>query len=112
MKEAFIAANPGTVQALTNAFYRSLLWLAKATPDAVLDVVPASYHLGDRDLYRRAVAASLESYSRTGLIPDAGREASLKLLSLSDPEIASAKIDLAATFDDRFVREAQRRYAL
>lgn len=110
MKQDFIAANPATVQALTDAFYRSLLWLAKATPDAVVDLVPASYHLGDRDLYRRAVAASLESYSRTGLVPVAGREASLRLLSLSDPEIASAKIDLATTVDDRFVREAQTRY--
>ena len=110
MRQDFITANPATVQALTNAFYRSLLWLAKATPDAVVDLVPPSYHLGDRDLYRRAVSASLESYSRTGIVPTAGREASLRLLSLSDPEIASANIDLARTFDDGFVREAQKQH--
>ena len=110
LKQDFITANPQTVQALVNAFYRSLRWLAQATPKAVVDLVPASYHLGDRALYTRAVAASLESYSRTGLVPMEGREAARKLLSLSDPQIAAAKIDLAATFEDRFVREAQRRY--
>lgn len=109
-KGDFIAANPATVQALVDAFYRSLRWLAVATPDAVVDLVPAAYHLGDRELYRRAVAASLEAYSRTGIVPMEGRESALKLLSLADPQIAAATIDLAATFDDRFVRESQVRF--
>lgn len=112
LKESFIAANPGTVQALVSAFYKSLRWLGQATPEAVVDLVPASYHLGDRALYTRAVAASLESYSRTGLAPMDGRESALKLLSLADPQIAAAKIDLAATFDDRFVLGAQRRFGV
>ena len=109
-KQDFIAANPATVQAVVNAFYRSLRWLAQATPEAVVDLVPPSYHLGDRQLYARAVAASMESYSRTGIVPMDGRESALKLLSLSDPQIASAKIDLNTTFDDRFVLTAQKRF--
>jgi NitT/TauT family transport system substrate-binding protein len=109
-KQDYLARNHDVVQALVNAFYRSLRWLAQASPKAVVDLVPSSYHLGDKELYARAVAASLESYSRTGIVPEDGRESALKLLTLADPQIASAKIDLAATFDDRFVREAQRRY--
>src|ERR1051326_8415999 len=43
----FIKKNPNTVQALTNAIVRALLWLQKATPDQVADTVPPDYLLGD-----------------------------------------------------------------
>ena len=65
------------------------------------------YLLGDKALYLKAVKNSHESYSRTGIIPQsAGEQSVLDTLRLLDPELRDAKIDLAATFTDRFVKQA------
>jgi NitT/TauT family transport system substrate-binding protein len=105
-KNGFIESNPVTMQRLVNAFMKSLKWLATATPDQVADTVPAEYHLGDKTLYLQAVKNSLESYSRTGLIPAEGMASVYELVKSLDPELESAKVDLATTFDDRFVKKA------
>jgi NitT/TauT family transport system substrate-binding protein len=102
----FIEKNPATTQRLVNAFMKSLKWLASATPEDVADTVPTEYHLGDKALYLRAVKNSLESYSRTGLVPQAGMASIWDELKTLDPELQGANVDLAKTFDDRFVRAA------
>ena len=105
-KADFIAANPNTVQRMVNAHVKALKWLASAKPEDVADLVPPEYHLGDKPLYLKAVKNSLESYSRTGIIPQEGMDSVLDMLRKLDPELASAKIDLAKTFDPRFVKAA------
>jgi NitT/TauT family transport system substrate-binding protein len=72
----------------------------------VADAVPAEYHLGDKPLYVKAVQSSLEGYSRTGVIPPEGMASVMEMLKTLDPELANAKVDLAATFDGRFVAKA------
>ena len=105
-KQDFIERNPQTVQRLTNAFVKSLRWLGTAKPEDVAEVVPAEYHLGDRPLYIKAVQSSLEGYSRNGVIPPEGMASVLDMLKALDPELANAKVDLASTFDGRFVAKA------
>jgi NitT/TauT family transport system substrate-binding protein len=105
-KKDFIDANPGTTQALVNAFMKSLKWLQSAKPQDVADTVPPEYHLGDKALYLKAVQNSLESYSRTGIVPAEGMASVMDMLKQLDPELKDAKVDLAATFDDRFVKKA------
>src|SRR3984893_523529 len=65
-KQAFIAANPNTVQALVNAFYKTLKWIATATTDEIVATVPQDYFLGDRAIYVAALKANLLVYSKTG----------------------------------------------
>jgi NitT/TauT family transport system substrate-binding protein len=89
-----------------NAFVKSLKWLQSATPEQVADTVPAEYHLGDKPLYLKAVQNSLESYSRDGIIPQEGMTSVYEMLKVLDPEFKDAKVDLATTFDDRFVKRA------
>jgi NitT/TauT family transport system substrate-binding protein len=105
-KKDFLDRNPGTTQRVVNAHMKALKWLQTATPEAIADTVPPEYHLGDKPLYIRAVKNSLESYSRTGLVPAEGQASVYDMLKTLDPEIQSAKVDLAATFDDRFVKRA------
>jgi NitT/TauT family transport system substrate-binding protein len=107
LKNDFIEANPNTVQAIVTAFKRALDWLATASPEDVAATVPEAYYLGDKELYLRAVAASQETYSRTGIIPPQGMESAYNMLRQFDPELASARIDLSATFTDRFVKAAE-----
>ena len=106
LKHQFAQSNPNTVQALVNAFYKTLKWLEKATPDEIAATVPEEYFLGDKALYLAAVKANKQVYSLTGLVPPAGMQSSADMLTAFDPELKAAKIDLSRTFDDRFVRKA------
>jgi NitT/TauT family transport system substrate-binding protein len=105
-KQDFIARNPNTMQALVNAFYKTLKWLESATPEQVTATVPEEYWLGDRALYTAAVKASKPVYSVTGVIPAAGMKSASDMLVAFDDELKNAKLDLAKTFDDRFVKKA------
>ena len=106
IKQEFIEKNPNTVQALVNALYKSLKWLEKATPDEIAATVPEDYYLGDKPLYIAAVKANKPVYSLTGVIPAAGMQSAADMLLAFDDELKSAKVDLAKTFDDRFVKKA------
>jgi sulfonate transport system substrate-binding protein len=105
-KKDFIDANPVTTQRLVNAFMKSLKWLQTAKPEDVADAVPPEYHLGDKPLYIKAVQNSLESYSRTGIVPPEGMKSVMDMLKQLDPELKDANVDLTTTFDDRFVKKA------
>ena len=107
LKTDFIAKNPKTTQALTNALYKSLKWIAKASPDDIAATVPQDYWLGDKQLYTMAVAANLASYSRTGTIPESGQKAAAELIKATDPDFKNVTLDLGKTFDGRFVAKAR-----
>ena len=106
LKHQFAQSNPNTVEALVNAFYKTLKWLEKATPDAIAATVPEEYFLGDKALYLAAVKANKQVYSLTGLIAPAGMQSSADMLTAFDPELKAARVDLSRTFEDRFVRKA------
>jgi NitT/TauT family transport system substrate-binding protein len=106
LKGEFIKANPKTTQALTNALYKALKWLATASPEDVAAAVPEQYWLGDKPLYIRAAKASLVTYSRTGIISDDGEKSMLDFLKVVDPAFKTATIDLGKTFDPTFAKAA------
>lgn len=105
-RQDFIEKNPNTVQALVNAFYKTLRWLDKATPEQVADNVPKEYWLGDKELYMAAVKASLQIYSRDGVVSADSQQRSIAFLKQFDKEIAAATIEPTKTWDDRFVKKA------
>jgi NitT/TauT family transport system substrate-binding protein len=105
-KNEFIAANPATVQALVNAFYKTLRWIATATTDEIVNTLPADYFLGDREIYVKALKANLLVYSRTGIITRQGMSNALKMMATFDPDFKDKKIDTQKTFEDRFIRRA------
>jgi NitT/TauT family transport system substrate-binding protein len=105
-KNEFIAANPATMQALVNAFYKTLRWIATATTEEIINTVPTDYFLGDRAIYARALKANLLVYSRTGIITRQGMNSALKMMATFDPELKDKKIDLQKTFEDRFIKRA------
>jgi NitT/TauT family transport system substrate-binding protein len=106
VRQDFIDKNPATVQALVNAFYKTLQWLDKATPEQIAATVPEDYYLGDKALYIAAVTANKPAYSRTGVIPPAGMKSAADMLLAFDDELKNANVDLAKTFDGRFVAKA------
>ena len=106
----FIKKNPNTVQALTDAMVRALLWLQKATPDQVADTVPPDYLLGDRALYVAAYAKFKDAISPDGLFTKEGADNTLKFLAAFNPAIKPAEIKVAQTYDNSYVQKALAKY--
>jgi NitT/TauT family transport system substrate-binding protein len=103
---AFIDKNPRTVQALVNAFVRGLAFMRSHSPEEVAAVVPEEYALGDKPLYVQAIKNSLPMFSPDGRFAREGAETAYSVLKAFDPDVRNAKIDLAATYTDRFVEKA------
>jgi NitT/TauT family transport system substrate-binding protein len=106
----FVKKNPNTVQALTNAIVRALLWLQKATPDQVADTVPPDYLLGDRALYVAAYAKFKPAISPDGLFTKEGAENTLRFLAAFNPAVKPSEIKLDQTYDNSYVQKALAKY--
>jgi NitT/TauT family transport system substrate-binding protein len=54
----------------------------------------------------KAVQASRPMYSRDGIVSPAGMKNAFNMLVEFDEELRTGKVDLAKTFDGRFVQKA------
>jgi NitT/TauT family transport system substrate-binding protein len=106
LKKDFIDRYPNTTQALTNALFKALKWIDKATPEEIAAAVPEEYLLGDKALYVLAVKNSKPTYSQNGIVSAAGMKSTNDMLVKFDEELKGTAVDLAKTFDDRFARKA------
>ena len=108
--QSFIDKNPATAQALANAIVRANKWIQQAGAGDIIKAVPESYLLGDRAVYVDAFLAAKGALSVDGLFPEAGPETARRALASIDPEIAAAKIDLAAIYTNDFVKRAHAKH--
>jgi NitT/TauT family transport system substrate-binding protein len=107
---SFIQKNPNTVQAMTNAMVRALLWLQKATPEQVVATVPPEYLLGNKDAYLASYNKLKDAFSPEGSFTEAGAQNTLRYLAAFNPSIKPADIKLAQTFDNSYVQKALAKY--
>jgi NitT/TauT family transport system substrate-binding protein len=106
----FVKKNPNTVQALTNATVRTLLWMQEASPQQILATVPEEYTLGNKAMYLFAYNNVKTAYSKDGYISDAGAKTTLKALASFNPNIKPSEINLAQTYTNEFVKKAHAKY--
>jgi len=107
----FIEQNPNTVQALTNAIVRALLWLQKSTTEDVLNAVPPEYLLGDRALYAASFERLRATYSKDGMIPRKGVDNSYKVLLAHNTAVRRAPVVwINQTYTNVFVEKALHQY--
>ena len=106
----FIRKNPNTVQALTNAMLRTLMWMQDATPQQILATVPEEYLLGNKAMYLFAYNNVKTAYSKDGYFSDAGAKTTLKALASFNDNIKPAEINLAQTYTNEFVKKAHAKY--
>ncbi|NLJ52084.1 MAG: ABC transporter substrate-binding protein [Alcaligenaceae bacterium] len=104
--QKFIEENPNTCQALTNAIIKADQWIQSASSEEIMAVVPEQYLLGNPEVYRRALEASLEALSPDGVIDAAGPQTALNALDAYNEEIQADKIDLSKIWTDQFVKQA------
>ncbi|HUP96429.1 MAG TPA: ABC transporter substrate-binding protein [Usitatibacter sp.] len=109
--EEFIKKNPNTVQAVVNAMVRADKWIAKATPQEIVDLMPAEYKAGNPSLYKEALLKNMIGYSENGELSMRAAENVYKVLAKFEPSvIAAGKIDLSTTFDNSYVKKANAKY--
>src|SRR5260370_38633048 len=87
LKADFAQKYPNTTQDLVNALYKGLQWLKTASVDDIMKTMPEEYYLGDRAIYQRAVKASIEMYSKTGIITEKGMQNGYPLRAHYHPEM-------------------------
>lgn len=108
-KRAFIEAHPETVQALTNAMVRALLWLRDASTEDVLNTVPPEYLLGDKALYTAAFEKVRSAYSKDGRFSKKGVQSSYEVLFQHNGAVRRASVLwLNETYTNDFVERALR----
>jgi len=107
--QAFVDKNPNTVRAVASAIVRALHFAKQSSLDQVLAAIPAEYYAGDKEIYKAALAKSIEGYSPDGRFSLAGAENVYKVLKLFEPSVMSASVDVSKTFDNRFVEAAAKK---
>ena len=106
----FVRRNPNTVQALTNAMVRTLLWMQDASPQQILATVPEEYLLGNKAMYLFAYNNVKTAYSKDGYFSEAGAKTTLKALASFNDNIKPEQINLAQTYTNEFVKKAHAKY--
>ncbi len=105
-KQSYIDAHPETIQKLVNAMVRTLKWMHSHSPAEIVEHVPPEYYAGSgKELYTEMLAQSMEMFSPTGEFEESGPKNALKVLSLSNKELADANIDLSKTYTNKFVKQ-------
>jgi NitT/TauT family transport system substrate-binding protein len=109
--EEFVRKYPNTVQAVVNAMVRADKWIAKATPQEIVELVPPEYKAGNPSLYKEGLLKNMIGYSENGEMSMRAAENVYKVLRQFEPSVqAAGKIDLATTFDNAFVKKANAKY--
>ena len=109
--DEFIRKNPNTVQAVVNAMVRADRWIAKASPQEIIDLMPNEYKAGNPSLYKEGLLKNMIGYSEDGQMSMKAAENVYKVLKQFEPSVmAAGKMDLGQTFDNTFARKAAAKY--
>jgi len=109
--DEYVKKNPNTVQAVVNAMVRADKWIAKATPQEIVDLMPTEFKSGNPSLYKQGLLKNMIGYSEDGMMSLKAAENVYKVLVQFEPSVMKAgKMDLASTFDNSFVKKANAKY--
>ena len=107
---SYIEANPEIIAGLAAGIVRANQWLATASGEDIVKVVPESFFLGNKELYVKCFLENRPALSKDGLIPDEAPEISYQALQSVNPKIAAAKIDTKVVYTNKYVEAALKRY--
>ena len=110
--DEFIRKNPNTVQAVVNAIVRANRWIAKATPQEIVDLMPDAYKAGSHSLYKAGLLKNMIGYSEDGQMSMKAAQNVYKVLKQFEPSVIAAgdSIKLENTFDNNFAKKAAAKY--
>jgi len=109
--DEYIEKYPNTVQAVVNAMVRADKWIAKASPQQIVDLMPAEYKAGNPTLYKEGLLKNMIGFSENGEMSMKAAENVYKVLHQFEPSVMNAgTMNLATTFDNSFVKKANAKY--
>ena len=110
--DEFIKKNPNTVQAVVNAMVRANRWIAKATPQEIVDLMPDAYKAANPSLYKAGLLKNMIGYSEDGQMSMKAAQNVYKVLKQFEPSVIAAgnAIKLENTFDNEFAKKAAAKY--
>jgi len=110
--DEFVKKYPNTVQAVVNAIVRANRWIAKATPQQIVDLMPDAYKAGNPSLYKAGLLKNMIGYSEDGQMSMKAAQNVYKVLKQFEPSVISAgdTIKLDQTFDNSFAKKAAAKY--
>jgi len=100
-----IAKRPHVVQKVVTALVKASHFIETKTPEQIADAVPAEL-VGDRAQYIEALRASREIYAPQGMVSPGGVETVMKSLESFGVFKDAQKVDVATTYDMKFVKQA------
>ena len=110
VKSEFIQQNPKTAQAMSNAITHAMQWLKTASIDDILKSLPPEYYKANETIFRKAVQTNLSAFTWDGIVTEAAASNVLKSISVLEPALKTAKIDLSKTYDNAFTERALKKY--
>jgi len=110
--DEYIKKYPNTVQAVVNAMVRANRWVAKATPQEIVDLMPDAYKGGNPSLYKQGLLKNMIGYSEDGQMSMKAAQNVYKVLKQFEPSVIKAgdSIRLEQTFDNSFAKKAAAKY--
>ena len=110
-KRSWVKKHPKTSQAIVDAVIHAMQWLQTASIDDIVKSMPASYYKANEAQYKESLRHNIASFKWRPIATKAEARIVLNTLSLANPDLKKGrKINLAATYDNRFVRRALKKY--
>lgn len=110
VKTDFLKANPNTSQAIANAIVHAMQWLKTASIDDIMAATPPEYYKADKELYQRSLKRNLSAFQWDGIVTPAAARNVLASISVLDPALKKAKIDVSRVYDNTLIKNALKKY--
>ncbi|WP_443112274.1 ABC transporter substrate-binding protein [Cupriavidus sp. IDO] len=107
MQRNWVDSHKDQVQKLARAFVKTLHFIKTHTADEIAQKMPRDYYGNNRELYVKALGASLPMFTADGRMPAGGPETVLKVLASFDPTVKGRHIELSRTYTNAFVDQAK-----
>jgi NitT/TauT family transport system substrate-binding protein len=110
VKNEFLKANPNTSQAIANAIVHAMQWMMAASVDDIIKSLPPEYYKADEKTYRESLAKNISAFQWDGIVSNEAAKNVWNSIAVLDPNLKDAKIDITATYDNKLIETALKKY--
>jgi NitT/TauT family transport system substrate-binding protein len=100
-KPEYMTRHGESVRRLVSAVRRAVVWMQASSMEEIADAVPANYY-SDRSEYIEALQRNMPSFSSDMRMNTEVATTVHRVLTQFDPKLAVLRVDLAATYSNRF----------